>query len=178
MDLAGLLKLAGADDGLNAITAKAGIPPGEIGKLLAALSPAMTHGIQQQAESTAGLAGFVRALESGKHQDYVNDPSRLAGNEARLDGNKILGHLFGSKDISRKVALQAESDTGIGASLIKKALPLLAGLVMGAISKTSESGKSLKNADGGGLGSLGGLLQSKDGKTGIDDALAMARKFF
>ena len=94
----------------------------------------------------------------------------MTADETRADGNNILGHIFGSKDVSRNVAAQAASSTGIGASLIKKALPLLASLAMGAMSKGSNSGKSLNNLDLG--------TQGDDDGFGLDDVLDLAKKFF
>ena len=57
--------------------------------------------------------------------------------------------------MSRQVAATAEKDTGIDAGLIKKALPLVATLAMGAMSKKSEAGRT----------------------SGLGDLLGMARKF-
>jgi hypothetical protein len=97
----------------------------------------------------------------------------MSAADSVTDGNKILGHLFGSKDVSRNVAAQAAESTGISASLIKKALPLLAGLAMGAMSKTSNKGQSLEASLPGLLGGLGG-----DDGFGLDDVLGLAKKLF
>lgn len=97
----------------------------------------------------------------------------MSSAEAVADGNNILGHLLGSKDASRNIAAQAAESTGIDASLIKQALPLIAGLTMGLVSKTSDSGQSLGGSFADLLGELGG-----DDGFGVDDALDMAKKFF
>ena len=89
------------------------------------------------------------------------------------DGNNILGHILGSKDVSRNVAAQAAESTGIDSSLIKKALPLIASLAMGALSKSSNAGQSLDNSTSD---MLGGLMGG-DG-FGLDDVLSLAKKFF
>ena len=65
----------------------------------------------------------------------------LEADATRMDGNKILGHILGSKDVSRNVAAAAANDTGIDADLIKKALPLVAALAMGAMSKKTSGGR-------------------------------------
>jgi hypothetical protein len=90
------------------------------------------------------------------------------------DGNNILGHLLGSKDASRNVAAQAADVTGIDASIIKKALPMIAGLAMGALSKNSNAGQSPGDSVGD---LLGGLLGGDDGLD-VDDVMNMAKKFF
>ncbi len=104
----------------------------------------------------------------------------MAADDTRNDGNKILGHIFGSKDVSRNVAAAASRDTGIDASLIKKALPLLATLAMGAMSKKTSGGRDLgSSASAGGLGPLADLLGGGDADSGgLDAILGMARKFF
>ena len=75
--------------------------------------------------------------------------------------------------MSRNVAANAASSTGLDAGLIKKALPLLAGLAMGALSKKSNAGQSM----GGGLTDLLGFGGNDDG-LGLDDVLNLAKKFF
>jgi hypothetical protein len=178
VDLMDLLKGTGADAGMGAISRQLGLSSGDAGKLLKALSPAVTHGLQRQAESNDGLSNFKKALEKGGHQRYLQDPELLSDEETRLDGNKILGHLFGSKDVSRNVAAHAAKETGIDSSLIRKVLPLLAPLVMAAVSKSTNAGKDLPSRAGGNLGGLAGMLLGKDKDSGIADIISLARKFF
>lgn len=180
MDLMDLLKEAGGDAGVGAISKSVGLSSGDAGNLIKALAPALTRGLQRQNQSAEGMSGFARALEKGSHQRYIDNPELLANDDTRADGNKILGHLFGSKDGSRNVAAHAAEQTGLSASLIKKALPLLASLVMGAVSKKSDSGKKIAESAGGGLGGLAGVLLGggDDDGLGMDDVINLARKFF
>ena len=79
---------------------------------------------------------------------------------------------FGTKEVSRNVAAQASEVTGIDASLIKKALPLLAGLAMGALSKNSTASDPSES-------SLSDVFSSlTDGGLDIDDVVGLAKKFF
>ena len=137
------------------------------------------RGMQKNTADDNGLAGLRRALESGGHDRYIDKPELLASEETRNDGNNILGHIFGSKDVSRNVAAAASKDTGIDASLIKKALPLLAALAMGAMSKKTSGGKELGSSiSKGGLGPLGDLLNmGSKSSGGLGGILGMARKF-
>jgi hypothetical protein len=48
-----------------------------------------------------------------------------------------LGHLFGSKELSRAVAQQAAAQTGIGQDILKQMLPVLASTIMGGLFKQS-----------------------------------------
>lgn len=62
----------------------------------------------------------------------------MAEPQTIADGNNILGHLFGSKDVSRAVAGQAATKTGLGADVLKKLLPLVATMAMGSLSKQTR----------------------------------------
>ena len=180
MDFMDLLKAAGGDSSLGQLAKTVGLGSSDTSKLVEALAPALMRGMQKNTADDNGLAGLRRALENGGHERYLDKPELLASKKTRKDGNNILGHIFGSKDVSRNVAAAAAKDTGISASLIKKALPLLATLAMGAMSKKSAGGKELgSSVSKGGLGPLGDLL-SMGGKSGggLDDILGMARKFF
>ncbi|MGB5165195.1 MAG: DUF937 domain-containing protein [Woeseiaceae bacterium] len=185
MDLLDLLKSAGGRDGIGAIADEVGLGSADTSKLVAALAPSLLRGIQKNAASGDGVDSLRRALESGGHQRYIENPSLLREQTARADGNGILGHIFGSKDVSRNVAAHASQETGISADLIKKALPLIAGLAMGAMSKKTSGGRDLgSKASSGGLGPLGDLIGAVSGSSsgkdgvGLDDILGMARKFF
>ena len=180
MDFMDLLKSAGGNDSIGELAKTVGLDSSDTSKLVEALAPALLRGMQKNTADDNGLAGLRRALETGGHDRYIDKPELLASEETRNDGNNILGHIFGSKDVSRNVAAAASKDTGIDASLIKKALPLLATLAMGAMSKKTAGGKKLESSiSKGGLGSLGDLL-NRGGKSGngLDDILGMARKFF
>jgi hypothetical protein len=180
MDFMDLLKAAGGSDSIGQLATTVGLGSSDTSKLVEALAPALMRGMQKNAADDSGLAGLRRALETGGHDRYIDRPELLGSDETRVDGNNILGHIFGSKDVSRNVAAVAAKDTGISASLIKKALPLLASLAMGAMSKKSSAGRDIgASASAGGLGPLGDLLGfgSKQG-VGLDDILGMARKFF
>jgi hypothetical protein len=174
MNLLDLLDSAGGAQSLGKITSNLGLDESKTKNLMGALTPALMGAIQKQTRSEGGLSSFVNALQKGNHQQYLDNPATMTSPETVADGNNILGHLLGSKDVSRNVAAQAAQTTGIDASLIKQALPLIAGLAMGAVSKSSDSGKALSNS-----GSAGGLLDSLMGEDfGVDDVLDLAKKFF
>ena len=179
MDLMDLLKATGGGDSVGQLASAVGLGSSDTSKLVEALAPALMRGIQKNTTNDDGLAGLRRALETGGHDRYIDDPSLMRSEDTRVDGNNILGHIFGSKDVSRNVAAAAAKETGVDASLIKKALPLLASLAMGAMAKKSSSGRDIgPSVKSGGLGPLGDLLGLGSSKSGLDDILGMARKFF
>jgi len=78
-------------------------------------------------------------------------------------GNDILGNIFGSKDVSRSVAGEVASMTGIDEGILKKMLPILAMAITGYMAKQVTGGSNAQSGGtSGGLGggALGGILGS------------------
>ncbi len=103
-----------------------------------ALLPALAAGLTSNANKSGGMEALLGALKGGQHSQYLDDPSRLSQSQTRDDGNGILGHLFGSKEVSRSVATHAAQKTGIDSGLLKQMLPIVATMVMGSLSKRSQ----------------------------------------
>lgn len=172
MDLLDLLNKAGGQKSLGSLASQLGLDDSSTSDLVGALAPALLQGMQKQTTSRDGLSGFKNALESGNHQQYLDNPDLMSDANSLMDGNNILGHIFGTKDVSRNVAAQASEATGIDTSLIKQALPLLAGLAMGALSKNSAAGNSSEN-------SLSDMFSGlTKGGFDLDDVMGIAKKFF
>ena len=178
MDLMDLFKKSGAGKSVGEIGSALGIGDAQSQQLVKALAPALTRGLLKQAASSEGRGALQEALDRGDHAKYINHPELLQFGAAQDDGNKILGHLFGSKRVSRSVAAKAAEETGIDAALIKKALPLVAGVAMGALGKSAApKSESSAGADLGGLlGDLvsGGTAREEDFKP----LLSLAKKIF
>jgi hypothetical protein len=87
--------------------------------------------------SEGGLQGLLSALTTGGHERYLEDPSFPSDPSTTEDGNGILAHVFGSKDVSRRVAQRASGQTGIGVGILKQMLPLVAAMVMGGLSRNA-----------------------------------------
>ena len=155
---------------------------GQARSAMGALIPAISRGIGNNASSSQGLDDLIGALGRGNHHQYLDDPASLGQQAAVVDGNGILGHIFGSKEVSRQVASRAAENTGIDSGILKKMLPMLAGAAMGAMSKNGfGSGATANRLSGGQEGGIGALLASfldadKDGSA-VDDILGMASRF-
>ena len=126
-----------------------GVNDSQTEQLLGKLMPALGGGLQRNAGSANGLGALQKALAGGSHQRYLDDASALSDKAATVEGNAILGHLFGSKQVSRQVAGQAAAETGLDASIIKKLLPVVAAAAMGALSKQTSAGSKLSNRRAG-----------------------------
>lgn len=116
-----------------------------------ALLPAFSQGLKRNASNPNDLGSFLSALTSGQHAKYFEDASNAFSPQGVSEGNGILGHLFGSKDLSRAVAAQASQATGIGQDILKQMLPALATMIMGGLFKQT-AGQTQSAAGFGGQG--------------------------
>jgi hypothetical protein len=156
-----------------------GLEPEQTRSALAALVPALTAGLQRNAQSAGGLEDLLSALSSGGHAEYIEEPDTLGQPETIEDGNGILSHVFGTKGVSRQVASRAAAQTGLGESLLKRMLPVVATLVMGTLARRTspslERGApaSTGAAASGLMGLLGATLdQNRDGSM-VDDVIGI-----
>jgi hypothetical protein len=128
-----------------------------------ALMPAILGGFKKQAQAQPagldGLVGMVGGLGGGTLLEEVlaQRPTDVSG------GNNVLGQIFGSHDVSRTVAHNAASQTGLDPALLKKMLPMLAMLVAGVMAKRGAP-SAAQSADP--LGGLLGGLMGGGGQTG------------
>jgi hypothetical protein len=113
---------------VGGLASQFGLSPEQANAAVGALLPAVMGGIQKQEE--AGGLGQLTNIVSG-----------MGAPEQDIDsGNNILGHIFGSKDVSRQVASHASAQTGISDTILKSMLPIVAGLVAQQVSKKMGGG--------------------------------------
>jgi hypothetical protein len=146
--------------------------------VLSTLVPALAGGFQRNMQNPGGLDALMGALTGGQHGQYLENPSSLAG--AAGDGNGILGHILGSKDVSREVATRAAAQTGLDPGILKQALPLVAALMMGAMARQGSGATLASGAStpGGGLMSmLTPMLDANRDGSIVDDVMGMLGKF-
>ncbi|HEU5138280.1 MAG TPA: DUF937 domain-containing protein [Steroidobacteraceae bacterium] len=169
MQLSDILNQTG---GLQSIARELGINEDEAARAASAMAPAVLGGFRKQAEAQpqgmAGLGGLLNQFGGGGLLDAVLAPTPTD----TAPGNNVLGQIFGSKDVSRAVAQNAASQTGVDPSILKKMLPMLAMLVAGYMSKQrsgAAQASGLSNNPLGGI--LGGLLGGAQTADSSDDDL-------
>ena len=146
--------------GLEAISRELGISETDAARGAAALAPAILGGFKKQAQTQPsgleGLGGLLGQLGGGSLLDDVLSPQPTDLNR----GNEVLGQIFGSKEVSRTVAANAASQTGVDPSVLKKMLPMVAMMIAGYMASQRAGGTAgVSPSGGGGLGGLlGGLL--------------------
>lgn len=193
MDLLSAPQAAGAR---QQIGQQLGLDDAATGKAIRALLPALAAGLASNAQKPGGLEALLGALSNGQHDRYLDQPQSLAKPETLADGNAILGHLLGSKDMSRAVAGAAAKKTGLDDQILKMALPMVATMVMGQLAKGTKAkpaaaantfglddlmgmigGAAGGQQSGGGLmGMLGGMLDSNKDGSAVDDIFRMVMK--
>lgn len=166
---------------LDELNSMSGLQPNQMQQLLGQVLPVLAGGLKNGMSSQGGLEGLIGALTSGNHDRYYNQPNSLENVNTRLDGNGILGHILGNKDASRSLARHASSKTGIDSALIKKMLPLIAAVVMGAMNKPSSSEGLLKHQqaqayNNGMMDLLSGFLDLGGDGSIVDDVLRIGAK--
>jgi hypothetical protein len=178
--------------GIQSMARELGVSEAQAASGAAALLPALLGGFKKQAQAQPagleGLGGLLGQLGGGGLLDSVLSPQPTDVGR----GNDVLGQVFGSRDVSRTVAQDAASRSGLDPSLLKKMLPMLAMLVAGYMAR--QGGAAQQPSPGGGLGDLmGGLFgggagpaassgglgslldMDRDGNP-LDDILSMAGK--
>jgi hypothetical protein len=182
MDLLSMVLQAAGGGAVQRLAQNFGLDENQTASAVTNLLPALGQGLARNATSPGGIESLVAALSSGGHERYIDSPETLGSEGTIQDGNSILGHILGSKDVSRQVASNAAAQTGIGADVLKKMLPVVAAMAMGALSKqgssTDPQALGSQSAPGGLMGMLGQFLDTNQGGSLGTDVLGMASKLF
>lgn len=120
-------------EGVAALSRQFGLSEPQTRQAMDALLPAFSQGLKRNAADPFGVGAFMSALAGGRHAPYFDDAARAASPEGTAEGNAILGHLFGSPELSRAVASQAAQATGLADETMRRMLPVLAAMIMGGI---------------------------------------------
>lgn len=140
-------------NGMEALARQFGISQTQAQTAVEALLPAFSQGLKRNTADPYGIGSFLSALSSGQHAKYFENAGAAFTPQGMADGNGILGHLFGSKELSRAVAGQAAQATGLSQDLLKQMLPAIAAMLMGGLFKQSNS-----QLQAGGFGGSGNPL--------------------
>lgn len=184
-----LLETLRRSGGLEAVSRELGVPPATVVSGAEAMLPAIVGGFRKHVEAAGGgetglgaLVGMIGSLGGGKLANEVMQPHPSDVSP----GNAMLGHIFGSKDVSRSVVEDAASRTGIDPVTLKQMLPLLAMLIGGYLSARAGGSGA---AGSGGLSGVGEILSGSGGGLGrlldldgdgnpLDDIIGLAGKLF
>jgi hypothetical protein len=165
--------LANAEGGqaLTMLGREFGLTPEQTEAAVTALLPAISTGLKQSTATPEGLGNLFGLMGQQRDlQTMYDDPATAFGREGRAAGNDALSVMFGSPDVSRAVADQAQDVSGVGAAILKKMLPVLAGLVISGMMRggsgqaaPAPSAPPTSPSQGGGLGDILGQIFGRGG---------------
>ncbi|RJT35050.1 DUF937 domain-containing protein [Mesorhizobium waimense] len=154
-----ILAQAQNGNGMQALAQQFGLSMQQTQSAVEALLPAFSQGLRRNTADPYGLGAFMTAMASGQHAKYFEDASRAFSPQGLDEGNGILGHLFGSKDLSRAVASQAAQATGLSQQVLQQMLPAIASMMMGGLFKQTTSQMQAAGGFGGGGNPLGEIIE-------------------
>jgi hypothetical protein len=87
-----------------------GIGEDQARSVIGAVLPILARAMQENVKG-GGVGGLLSALQSGKHEQYLESPA--------------------AQELSRKLATHVAARTGVSPAVIQQMLPILAGLLIG-----------------------------------------------
>jgi hypothetical protein len=128
--------LAEAEDGeaMEMLGREFGLTPQETQAAVMALLPAISTGLKQATATPEGLGELFSVM--GQQRDLYSmygAPDIAFAPAGRAAGNDVLSVIFGSPDVSRAVVDQAQQFSGVAGSILKKMLPVIAGIIISGL---------------------------------------------
>src|SRR6266436_7724285 len=150
-------------EGMTALGREFRLTPAQTQAAVTALLPAISTGLKQSTATVDGLGNLFGMMGQQQNlQAMYDDPETAFGPEGVAAGNDALSLIFGSPDVSRAVIDQTQNFSGVSSDILKKMLPMLAGVVLSGLMRSGSSGKSaspgLPAPSGGNLGDILGQI--------------------
>jgi hypothetical protein len=114
------------------------VTPTEAEAALRAVLPEFAWHLERNTLSRGGLADLVEALGEGHPARCLDDANAVRGEAVRADGNAILGHILGSKDRSRTLAVRLAREAGLSQRTVASMLPVLAVVALARFAAGAE----------------------------------------
>lgn len=159
MNLFDMLANAQNGQGMETLARQFNLSQQQTQAAVEALLPAFSQGLKRNASDPYGVGSFLNAIAGGNHGKYFEDAQNAFSPQGMAEGNGILGHLFGSKDLSRAVAGQAAQATGISQQMLQQMLPAIAAMIMGGLSRQAAPSQGFPGQAAAGFGGAGNPLQ-------------------
>lgn len=120
MELLDILAQAQSGQAVQQVAKQFGLSEEQSALAFEMLAPVTASGVRRNVGQEGGYDALINALSGGRHERYFDDPDAIQFGNVAEDGNNILGHIFGSKDVSRGVAQQLSGSSGIGSAILKQ----------------------------------------------------------
>src|SRR5262249_19473424 len=138
-----ILDDAGDGKTMAALGREFGLAPQQTQAAVTALLPAISTGLKQATATPEGLGNLFALMAHQRDLEALHgDPRAAFASQGRAAGDDVLSVIFGSPDVSRAVVDQAQRFSGVGSPILKKLLPVLAGILISGLmgSKSSQAG--------------------------------------
>jgi hypothetical protein len=157
-----ILADAQSGEAMSELGREFGLSPQQTQLAVAALLPAISMGLKRTTATPEGLGNLLAVMgaQPGLYAMY-DDPQVAFSREGQAAGNAALSRMFVSPDASRAIADQAQQLSGISSTILKKLLPVLAGIIISSLMKSgpgkaapAPSAPQTSPEPGGGLGDI------------------------
>lgn len=101
-------------------------------KAMAALLPAFAMGLQRAADPN-DPARFFQSLMADAYRNFWQAAGQSFSSQAQEEGRRLLDRLFGSDEVTRRVAHQAADYAGMNVETMQQILPVMAGILTGGM---------------------------------------------
>jgi hypothetical protein len=116
-----------------------GLTPQQTQDAVTALLPAISMGLKQSTATPEGLGNLFALMARQPDLLAAYDDPRVAYSPgARAAGNAALSTMFGSPDASRAIAAQAQNLSGVTSTILKKLLPVIAGMIISGLMRSGS----------------------------------------
>jgi hypothetical protein len=129
-----LMRQAQASAALASLAQKFNLSGDQTQKTMAAFMPAFAMGLQH-ATTSSDPTRLFQSMMSGAYQNFWQAAGNPFTPQAQQEGRRLLDQIFGSDEVSRRVAHQAADYAGINTETMQQLLPILAGIMAGGMSQ-------------------------------------------
>jgi hypothetical protein len=150
-------------EGMATLGREFGLTPTQAQSAVTALLPAISTGLKRSTATPDGLGTLFSMM--GQQQDLqqmYDDPETAVAPAGVAAGNDALSVIFGSPDVSQAVVDQAQKFSGVSSDILKKMLPVLAGVLISGLMRSRSTGMttapSSPSPSGGNLGDILGQI--------------------
>ena len=105
---------------------------------LEALLPSLSTGLKQDVATSEGLERLLTSLERDHDARFLEEPVTVERDEAEQEGAGIVDRLLSGPDAARQAADEAARRSKMEPDLLRRMLPIVAVMAMGALAKQAE----------------------------------------
>lgn len=183
MNLSDIFSNTQGQEAMRALSQQFGLSSEQTEAAVAALLPAFSIALQNQAQSVEAFQNLIGTFAGGQHLAAFEYPKLAMNSDMMGASNAFLQQIFGgaqqqSQQIQDQVVRQAAAVSGIGTAILAKMLPVIASMILGGLFKGAMNNglgglleQLLRNTLGGGMGGGMGMPRSDPQEPARDNPL-------